>query len=113
MDLPLATGTSVKITNTPDRAEDQPAWSPTGDRIAYTRVSEVSRSGNRTDIYSIPATGGAEVRITSKSTTGSPRNGGPCHSPGGQFVSYWSGNQWSVISPFGDDAIYRIKAAGT
>jgi Tol biopolymer transport system component len=106
------TFTSVKITNTPGRGESRPTWSANG-RIAYDRVSEVSRNGNGSDIFSIPEGGGAEVRITSKSTTGSPVNMQPCYSPDGQYLSFTSGSQPTLSAPNGDKVLYRIKADGT
>ena len=108
----LGTFTSVKITNTPGRGESRPTWSANG-RIAYDRVSEVSRNGNGSDIFSIPEGGGAEVRITSKSTTGSPVNMQPCYSPEGQYLSFTSGSQISINAPTGDKVLYKIKADGT
>jgi Tol biopolymer transport system component len=108
----LATGTTVNITNTPGRSEHWPAWSPAG-RIAYSRVSETSRSGDRLDLFSIPDTGGAELRITSKANATSPRNDMACYSPDGQYLSFRSGTYPSERAPLGDMAIYRIKADGT
>jgi Tol biopolymer transport system component len=108
----LATGTSVKITNTPGRTEQGATWSSRG-RIAYHRVSEVTRSGNRVDVFSIPETGGAEVRITSKNTTGNPVNEQPCYSPDGQHLSFSSGSQISLNALSGNKALYKIKADGT
>jgi Tol biopolymer transport system component len=108
----LATGTSATITNTPGRSEQAPTWSSRG-RIAYQRVSEVSRSGSRVDVFSIPENGGAELRITSKSTTGNPVNEHPCYSPDGQYLSFSSGSQISLNALSGNKALYRIKADGT
>lgn len=86
----LGTFTSVKIANTPGRGESRPTWSAKG-RIAYDRVTEVSRNGNRSEIFSIPEAGGAELRITSKTTAGSPVNVQACYSPDGQYLSFSSG----------------------
>jgi len=108
----LAIGTSVNITNTPGRSEQGPTWSSRG-RIAYHRVSEVSRSGNRIDIFSIPETGGAELRITSKSTTGNPVNYPACYSPDGLYISFSSGSQISMQALSGNKVLYKIKADGT
>lgn len=99
-------GTSVNITNTAGVAEDQPAWSVTG-RIAYTRQVGEPRGGYRFDLFSIPETGGPEVRITSKGTTGAFANMMPMYSPDGTQIAFSSG-------PIqGDRALYRIKADGT
>jgi Tol biopolymer transport system component len=108
----LGTGTSVNITNTPGYSEEGPTWSSRG-RIAYQRVSEVSRSGNRIDVFSVPETGGAELRITSKSTTGNPRNTQACYSPDGQYISFISGSQYSMQALNGNQALYKIRADGT
>lgn len=108
----LATGTSLKITNTPGQSEQGATWSSRG-RIAYHRVSEVSRSGNRTDVFSIPETGGTELRITSKGTTGNPVNVQPCFSPDGQYLSFSSGSQISMNALSGNKTLYKIKADGT
>jgi Tol biopolymer transport system component len=76
-------------------------------------VSEVSRSGDRIDIFSIPEGGGAELRITSKSTTGATVNVQACYSPDGQYLSFSSGGYPTVNEPGGGRALYKIKADGT
>lgn len=108
----LATGTSVNITNTPGYSEQGPTWSTRG-RIAYQRVSELSRSGNRIDVFSVPETGGTELRITRKSTVGNPVNSQACYSPDGQYISFISGSQLSMHALNGNPALYKIKADGT
>jgi Tol biopolymer transport system component len=99
-------GATTNITNTPGIAEDQPAYS-VNERIAYTRQSSDPRGSYRYDIFSIPATGGAETQITSKSTTGSFVNMLPGYSPDGQQISFSSG----LLQ--GDRALYRIRADGS
>ena len=99
-------GATTNLTNTPGTAEDQPAYS-VNERIAYTRQSSDPRGSYRYDIFSIPATGGAETRITSKSTTGSFVNMIPAYSPDGQQISFSSG----LLQ--GDRALYRIRADGS
>jgi hypothetical protein len=108
----IATGTSTNITNSPGRSEQGPTWSSRG-RIAYHRVSEPSRSGDRIDIFSIPENGGAELRITSKSTTGSTVNQQACYSPDGLYLSFSSGGYPTVNEPGGGKVLYKIKADGT
>lgn len=105
----VGTGVSTNITNSPGISEDMPSYSST-DRVAYMRLSARSRAGDRYDIFSIPATGGSEVRITSKSTTGAPYNSAPSYSPDGQYISFTSGGY-----PLGTSsrALYRIKADGS
>jgi Tol biopolymer transport system component len=102
----------VNITNTPGTSEQGPTWSSRG-RIAYHRVAEPSRSGDRIDIFSIPETGGAELRITSKSTTGSTVNQQACYSPDGQYLSFSSGGYPTLNEPGGGKVLYKIKADGT
>jgi hypothetical protein len=101
----VGAGTSINITNTPNVAEDQPAWSTTG-RIAYTRQTSDPRGSYRYDIFAIPATGGSEVQITSKATTGSFVNMIPAFSPDGTQMLFSSG----LLQ--GDRALYRIRADG-
>jgi hypothetical protein len=105
----LNSGTSVNVTNTPDSNEDHPAFSPIGDRIAFIRVVDV-RGSYLYDIFTIPAWGGAEIRVTTKKTTGSPANMFPCFSPDGQYLSFSSG---SLVAPIKDFDIYKIKADGS
>ncbi|MCJ7452099.1 MAG: hypothetical protein MUO39_06425 [Steroidobacteraceae bacterium] len=105
----LASGTSVNVTNTPGTNEDHPAYSPISDRIAFIRLVDV-RGAYLYDIFTVPAWGGAETRVTTKKTTGSPTNYFPCFSPDGQYLSFASG---SWVAPIKDFDIYRIKANGS
>ena len=79
----LDTGTSVNVTNTPDSSEIHPAFSPLGNRIAFARPMGIQGS-YLYDIFTIPAAGGKETRVTTKKTTGAPANRFPCYSPDGQ-----------------------------
>lgn len=110
----LATGLSVNITNTPGMAEDIPAWSSTG-RIAYTRVSATSRSGDRLDIFSIPETGGPELQVTKKSSVSSLINKSATYSPDGQYLAFSSCPSYTALpgTPQGACALYKIKADGS
>ena len=99
-------GVTLNITNTPGVAEDQPAFSIT-ERIAYTRQVSDPRGSYRYDIFSIPSTGGREVQITYKGTTGAFGNFLPGYSPDGQHIVFSSGTLQ------GDRALYRISAAGS
>ena len=109
----LATGGSVNITNTPGRAEGLPAWSSTG-RIAYSRLTSSSRSGDRSDIYSVADWGGPEVQVTSKSSVGSMRNLQPAYSPDGQHLVFSScSSLYLMKGAVGDCALYRIRADGS
>jgi hypothetical protein len=102
----LGDGASTNITNTPNVAEDQPAWSVL-ERIAYTRQSSAPRGSYRYDIFTIPATGGGESQVTSKASTGSFVNMLPAFSPDGQQILFSSG----LLQ--GDRALYRIRADGS
>lgn len=99
-------GYSLDITNTPGVAEDQPTYS-IDERIAYTRQSAEPRGGYRYDIFSIPATGGPETRITSKATTGASTNMFACYSPDGRQISFVSGPL------LGERVLYRVRADGS
>ena len=46
--------------------DQQPAWSPTGDRLAFTRFETFDGHGN-SDVYTMDAAGGDELRITTHS----------------------------------------------
>jgi Tol biopolymer transport system component len=108
----IGTGTAVNVTKTPGISRHGPTWSSRG-RIAYHRVSEPSRSGDRIDIFSIPENGGTELRITSKSTTGATVNQQACYSPDGDYLSFSSGGYPTVNEPAGGKVVYKIKADGT
>ena len=101
----LISATSVNVTNTPNSSEDHPAYSPADERIAFIRLVTV-RGAYRYDIFTIPAWGGAAFQVTSKATTGKPRNIFPCFSPDGLNLSFSSGDAWGAH-------IYRIKADGS
>lgn len=102
------TGESVNVTNTPDVSEDTPAWHPTEDRIAFTRDIP-TKSGIRKDIFSIPGSGGAVTRLTTKNMTGQNWNREPGYSPDGRELVFAAG---SGIGFF-DHAIYKISLDGT
>ena len=109
----LATGDSVNITNTPGRAEGLPAWSSTG-RIAYSRLTASTRSGDRSDIYSVPEWGGPEVQVTSKSSVSSMRNLQPAYSPDGRYLVFSScSSLYLMKGAVGDCVLYRIRADGS
>ncbi len=104
--LELASGVSINVTNSTGFNEDHPAFSPVDDRIAFIRMVAV-RGTYRFDIFTQPASGGTVTQVTTKGTTGAPRNMFPCFSPDGQYLTFSTG---SALYPWGGVDIYRMKA---
>lgn len=102
----LGANLSVNVTNTPDVNEDHPAYSPASEHIAFIRLITV-RGTYRYDIFTMSASGGTALQVTTKGTTGAAQNLFPCFSPDGQYLSFASGS-----SLFAFD-IYRTKADGS
>jgi len=103
----LNTGTSMNVTNTPESNEIEPAFSPLGDRIAFVRRATTS---GWYDIYTVPATGGKEVRVTTKKTTGQPANRHPCFSPDGQYLAF---NSSDLSKFYTESRIFKIRSDGS
>jgi Tol biopolymer transport system component len=99
-------GAVNNLTNTPGVAEDQPAYS-SRERIAYVRQTSDPRGSYRYDIFTIPASGGPEMQVTNKGTTGAFVNMTPCYSPDGLQIAFSSG----LLQ--GDRALYRISQDGS
>lgn len=72
------------------------AWSPDGKTVAFTRGS-----ASRADIFTIPAAGGAETRLTHDTV-----NDGPVYSPDGQYIYFDS-------SRSGTTQIWRMRSDGS
>jgi len=72
------------------------AWSPDSKTIAFTRGS-----ASKADIFTVPAAGGAEVRLTSDTI-----NDGPDYTPDGKLIYFDS-------SRSGITQIWRMKADGS
>ena len=72
------------------------AWSPDSQTIAFTRGS-----ADKADIFTIPAAGGAETRLTSDTI-----NDGPDYSPDGKYLYFDSSRSGSI-------QIWRMKPDGT
>ena len=102
----LGADASVNVTNTPDVNEDQPAYSPASERIAFIRLITV-RGTYRYDIFTMSASGGTALQVTTKGTTGAAQNLFPCFSPDGQYLSFASGSSLYAFD------IYRLKADGS
>jgi len=62
---------------------DEPAWSPDGTRIAFSRVS-----GGQMDIYVMNADGSGVTRLTTEGWSGA---GGPAWSPDGTRIAFNTG----------------------
>jgi TolB protein len=72
------------------------AWSPDSQTVAFTRGS-----AGKADLFTVPASGGAEVRLTSDTV-----NDGPDYSPDGKFIYFDS-------SRSGSSQIWRMQPDGT
>ena len=72
------------------------AWSPDGSTVAFTRGS-----ASRADIFTIPATGGPEKRLTHDTV-----NDGPVYTPDGHSIYFDS-------SRSGTTQIWRMRADGS
>ena len=72
------------------------AWSPDGKTVAFTRGS-----ASHADIFTIPAAGGPETRLTSDTV-----NDGPVYSPDGQYIYFDS-------SRSGTTQIWRMRPDGS
>jgi catechol 2,3-dioxygenase-like lactoylglutathione lyase family enzyme len=74
------------------------AWSPDSQTIAFTRGS-----ADKADIFTIPASGGAEAHLTSDTL-----NDGPDYSPDGKYLYFDSSRSGSIqiwrMKPDGSDA---------
>jgi hypothetical protein len=92
--LPVAGGTPKLVT--PNGPSYWHGWSPDGKTLAYC----AERDGEF-DIYSIPADGGAETRLT----TSKGLDDGPEYSPDGQFI-YFNSDRTGAMQ------IWRMRADG-
>lgn len=96
--VPLAAGASVAARRIAARVPAWgPAWSPDGKTLAFT----AERDG-KVDIYTVPATGGSETRLT----TGPGRNEAPEFSPDGEYIYFNS-------SRSGSRQVWRMRPDGT
>jgi hypothetical protein len=93
----LAAGAGVprKVTNGATSSYFH-AWSPDSQTIAFTRGS-----ASKADIFTVPVTGGTEVRLTSDTI-----NDGPDYSPDGKFIYFDSSRSGAL-------QIWRMKPDGS
>jgi len=93
--LPIAGGTPKRITqNSPSYWH---GWSPDGKTLAF-----VGQRNGEFDIYSVPAAGGEETRLT----TANGLDDGPEYSPDGNFI-YFNSVRSGIMQ------IWRMKADGS
>jgi TolB protein len=100
--LPLgaANPTATRVTpNTPSYAH---GWSPDGQTLVYAAARNPSSNSGNWDIYSIPAAGGAETRLT----TDPAREDGPEYSPDGKYIYFNSARS-------GKMQIWRMQPEGS
>jgi TolB protein len=93
--LPINGGVPREVT--PKAPSYWHGWSPDGRTLAYC-----AERGSQFDVYTIPATGGEEKRLTS--TPG--LDDGPDYSPDGQFI-YFNSERTGLMQ------IWRMKADGS
>ena len=95
----VSTGEQRQLTDAKTGDAAQPAWSPTGARIAYWGIHK----GGQRDIWTIPARGGDPVQVTDDAAF----DWNPVWSPDGKFLYFASDrggsmNLWRV--PFEEQA---------
>jgi Tol biopolymer transport system component len=87
-----------------------PTWSPDGSTIAYWRGSRNGRDGGPFDseIYTIPAGGGAPTRLTHNDVS----NIEPAWSPSGTQIAYRNGGELWVMQADGGNAHRLVRENG-
>ena len=94
--LPASGGGTPRAVTTGAASSFFHAWSPDSRIIAFTRGS-----ADKADIFTIPATGGAEVRLTRDTV-----NDGPDYTPDGKYIYFDS-------SRSGTTQIWRMRPDGS
>jgi RTX calcium-binding nonapeptide repeat (4 copies)/WD40-like Beta Propeller Repeat len=97
-------GSETQITTTGTAAD--PAYSPDGTRIAYAD----STGGTGFDIWTIPATGGARVHVTT-GVAGNERE--PSYSPDGSTIVYSSAGELFKVSSNASSVPQDLGVAGS
>jgi Tol biopolymer transport system component/catechol 2,3-dioxygenase-like lactoylglutathione lyase family enzyme len=94
--LPAAGGSTPRKLTKSDTSSFFHAWAPDSQTVAFTRGRAA-----KADIFTIPLSGGAEVRLTSDTT-----NDGPDYSPDGKLIYFDS-------SRSGTTQLWRMKPDGS
>jgi len=87
---------TVNVTNSPGTADDDPAWSPEGARIAFRRAG---------DVWVMDAGGANPVNLTPGVDTGGNGQAGrdPAWAPDGSAIAYSDGDDIWTVTPEGTD----------
>lgn len=108
--VPLAGGTPRKISNTKQAARQFRYYlhgvSPDGETLAYVGLEKAEDGGNRTRIFTIPATGGDDTMVHDAQCAVD----GPEYSPDGEWV--WFNSEAAASEP-GHAQIFRMRADGS
>lgn len=89
VDIPNQTVTKLDGASSPNEFEQMPSWSSDGQTIAFVRGQRPSSSwkfDGPTDIYTVPATGGAATLL--KGASGGGFNYYPSYSPDGRWLAF-------------------------
>jgi Tol biopolymer transport system component len=99
--LPIA-GSAAPVKVTAKAPSFWHGWSPDGRTLAYVGRRRVAGGGDEWDVYTIPAAGGEERRVT----TCPGLDDGPDYAPDGRFIYYNSACSGTM-------EIWRIRPDGT
>ena len=120
----LEDGRAERITNL-SSGVDEPVWSPTDDRIAFSRLDDYSRETefeNDAEIYVVDADGGSVRNLTNDdddctehSCRGDRRDDSPSWSPDGRRIAFVStqGEQTDPNVPPTTTQVWEMRADGT
>jgi dipeptidyl aminopeptidase/acylaminoacyl peptidase len=82
--VPAAGGDAVQLTDG-DSSAMEPNWSPTGDRLTFSRMRPGALEAHRSDIWMVGAAGGAATQLTSKCA----HCMAPSWSPDGKWIAFY------------------------